>query len=90
MIIVLKTQTPEKGIEEIRNRVLMLGCQIHESKGVNYHIMGLVGETSNIDPDSLKANPNVEKLITLMTQLSLSKDRLSAVGVSQLSPVPAQ
>ena len=63
MIIVLKPQTPEKEIEEIRNRVLMLGCQIHESKGVNYHIMGLVGETSNIDPDHLKANTNVEKLI---------------------------
>lgn len=63
MIIVLKTQTPETEIDGIRNRVLMLGCQIHESKGVNYHIMGLVGETSNIDPDSLKANPNVEKLI---------------------------
>lgn len=63
MIIVLKPQTPEAEIDQIRNRVLMLGCQIHESKGVNYHIMGLVGETSNIDPDSLKANPVVEKLI---------------------------
>lgn len=63
MIIVLKPQTPEKEIDEIRNKVLILGCQIHESKGVNYHIMGLVGETSNIDPDSLKANPSVEKLI---------------------------
>lgn len=63
MIIVFRPHTPEKDIEEIRKRVLMLGCQVHESKGVNYHIMGLVGETSNIDPDYLKANPIVEKLI---------------------------
>ena len=63
MIIVLKPHTQEREIEEIRNRVLMLGCQIHESKGVNYHIMGLIGETSNIDPDYLKANPSVEKII---------------------------
>lgn len=63
MIIVMKPHTQEHEIDEIRNRVLMLGCQIHESKGVNYHIMGLIGETSNIDPDHLKANPSVEKII---------------------------
>lgn len=63
MIIVFRPSTPEKEIEEIKQRVLSLGCQIHESKGVNYHIMGLIGETSIIDPDQFKANPNVEKLI---------------------------
>lgn len=63
MIIVLKPKTPEKEIEEIKCRILSFGLQVHESKGVNYHILGLIGNTSCIDPDLILANDNVEKVM---------------------------
>ncbi|OEF99427.1 3-deoxy-7-phosphoheptulonate synthase [Vulcanibacillus modesticaldus] len=63
MIIVLRQGTPEKEIEKIKNKMESLGCQIHESKGENYHLFGLVGDTTNIDPEQLQANRYVEKLI---------------------------
>jgi hypothetical protein len=42
MIIVMKPKTEEE-IEKIKCRLEDLGCGIHESKGINYHIFGLIG-----------------------------------------------
>ncbi len=63
MIVVLKRGTPNDGVTEIRNKIEEWGCKIHESKGRNYHILGLVGDTSKIDHTHIEANRHVEKLI---------------------------
>lgn len=63
MIIVMKPKTPEEKIEKIKSKMESLGCEIHESKGENYHLLGLVGDTSKIDPSQIQANRSVEKLI---------------------------
>ncbi|QEK13591.1 3-deoxy-7-phosphoheptulonate synthase [Crassaminicella thermophila] len=63
MIIVMKPKTPQNEIEKIKCKMESLGCEIHESKGHNYHLLGLVGDTSKIDPNQIQANRNVEKLI---------------------------
>jgi len=63
VIIVMKSKTPEEKIEKIKEKMESLGCQIHESMGENYHLLGLVGDTSRIDPSQISANRNVEKVI---------------------------
>lgn len=63
MIIVMKPKTPEAEIERIRGKISELGCEIHESKGVNYHLFGLVGNTNTVDPDHILAIESVEKVI---------------------------
>lgn len=63
MIIVLKPKTEDKEIEKIKRRILELGCEIHESKGLNYHILGLIGNTSTVDPGRILALEWVEKVI---------------------------
>lgn len=63
MIIVMKPKTSMEEIEKIKTRILDLGCEIHESRGVNYHILGLIGNTSIIDADNLLAIDSVEKII---------------------------
>lgn len=65
MIIVMKSGTPEKEVTKIKEKMLNLGCEIHESIGANYHLLGLVGNTSNIDPELVESNRNVEKLIVV-------------------------
>ncbi len=40
-----------------------LGCQVQEVIGDNYTILGLVGDTSKIDPNHIQSNRNVDKLI---------------------------
>ncbi len=63
MIIVMKPKTTDEKIEKIKRKMESLGCSIHESKGQNYHLIGLVGDTSRIDPSQIQANRSVEKLI---------------------------
>jgi 3-deoxy-7-phosphoheptulonate synthase len=63
MVIVLKPKAEEREVEKIKRKMEDLGCEIHESQGENYHLLGLVGDTSRIDPDLIEANRNVEKLI---------------------------
>lgn len=65
MIIVMKSGTPEKEVTKIKEKMLNLGCEIHESIGANFHLLGLVGNTSNIDPALIESNRNVEKLIVV-------------------------
>ncbi|MDK2918899.1 MAG: 3-deoxy-7-phosphoheptulonate synthase [Candidatus Petromonas sp.] len=63
MVIVLKPKAEEREVEKIKRKMEDLGCEIHESQGENNRLLGLVGDTSRIDPDLIEANRNVEKLI---------------------------
>ncbi len=63
MIIVMKSKVPQEQIEKIKRKMISLGCEVHESKGENYHLLGLVGDTSKIDPSIINANRNVERVI---------------------------
>lgn len=63
MVIVIKPKTEQEKIDKIKVKLESLGCSIHETVGENRHILGLVGDTSRIDPDLIKANRSVEKLI---------------------------
>ncbi|WP_129598650.1 3-deoxy-7-phosphoheptulonate synthase [Anaerophilus nitritogenes] len=63
MVIVMKPKTTRTEIEKIKRKMESLGCQVHEVQGENRNLIGLVGDTSKIDPDQIKANRNVEKLI---------------------------
>lgn len=63
MIIVLKQGIPQKEIEKIKRSIQMKGLQIDESRGAKKTVMGLVGDTSVIDGDQLKANEYVENVM---------------------------
>ncbi|MDD2574449.1 MAG: 3-deoxy-7-phosphoheptulonate synthase [Bacillota bacterium] len=63
MIIVLNRDAAQEEIDKIKRKMISLGCEIHESKGRNYHLLGLVGDTSRIDPALIEANRNVDRLV---------------------------
>lgn len=63
MIIVLYQDTPELELEKIKRKMKSLGCSINQSVGENHILLGLVGDTSSIDPNLIQANRFVERLI---------------------------
>ncbi|MEJ8554471.1 3-deoxy-7-phosphoheptulonate synthase [Tepidibacter sp. Z1-5] len=65
MVIVMKPETQEREIEKIKVKMQSLGCQVHEVIGDNYTILGLVGDTSKIDPTIIQSNRNVNKLMNV-------------------------
>lgn len=63
MIVVFKKDAAITEIEEMKKSLEDKGFHIHESQGENHYLIGLVGDTTIIDPDVLKAHRIVEKII---------------------------
>jgi len=63
MIIVMKPGTPEAESEKVKENLERQGFYINVSKGVNYCILGVVGDTSMIDPKRIIVNDHVEKVM---------------------------
>lgn len=65
MIVVMKNGTPELEIKKIMKELGKNGFQVNEIKGVNYTILGLIGDTVSIDPRDISVNVHVEKVIRI-------------------------
>lgn len=63
MIIVMKPNASKESIERIKEHIIEKGLLVHESNGEQYCIIGLVGDTSKVDPDQIEANEEVEKVV---------------------------
>ncbi len=60
MIVIFKQNANQKDIESLCRGFEANGLSIHESKGAHTHIIGLVGDTSSVDIDWVRANSAVE------------------------------
>ena len=60
MIVVLKNGAEKQKVEELKAGLKAKGLEIHESKGRDVTILGLIGDTSRITPEELLANEIVE------------------------------
>ena len=63
MIVVFKQNTPEKAIEELSRSIASMGVQVNKVVGSEATILGIVGDTSNVDMKVLEANENVERVM---------------------------
>ena len=63
MIVVLKPNTPQKEIDALIDKITGYGVQVSPVIGTELSILGLVGDTSKIDPTQIEANRNVDKII---------------------------
>ena len=63
MIVILKPQTDQREIEKITESLQNKGVQVNPVIGKDLIILGLVGDTSKIDPTQIEANRNVERVM---------------------------
>lgn len=63
MIIILKPKTPEDEIQKLISEVKTLGVEVHPTHGVDTTILGLVGDTSKIDPKGFKVNSYIKEVM---------------------------
>ena len=62
MVVILKEHPNEKQLENLKNWLNSLGLDIHTSTGTKHTILGLVGDTSVVDIDLIKALDIVEEV----------------------------
>ncbi len=65
MILVINKHATENEISAIKEKICAMGCQPHESVGVNYRIIGIVGDTHNIDESMFQKNRIIDNVIRI-------------------------
>jgi 3-deoxy-7-phosphoheptulonate synthase len=74
MVIVMKPATEKAVIDKIIKKMESLGAQVHVSviTGENYSILGLVGDTSKINPSQIQANEYVDRVFRVQHPYKLA------------------
>lgn len=60
MIVTVKKNADEKSLNQLIQSFIAKGLQVNDSVGSDYHILGLIGDTTVLDEKSIKANPIVD------------------------------
>ena len=63
MIIVFKPKTKESDLNRVIEKVEGLGLKTHVSQGVETTIVGLIGDTTKVDPRTIEVDEAVEKVM---------------------------
>lgn len=53
MLVIMKRKATESNLEQVKQFLVEQECDFHQSTGVNRVILGVVGDTSNINCDAL-------------------------------------
>ncbi len=72
MVVIIKNGVKEEQVNKLVNKIKTLGVDARITVGVNNMIIGLVGDTTNIDPSKLENNDIVEKLLKVSEPYKLA------------------
>ncbi|WP_321371133.1 hypothetical protein [uncultured Desulfuromusa sp.] len=59
MLVIMKRVATESNLEQVKKILVEQDCDFHQSTGADRIILGVVGETKNIDPKILLQIPGV-------------------------------
>lgn len=65
MVVIMKPRTAEADIEKMISYVRDMGLDVMINKGVDCTVLGLLGDTSRIDPDTLMLNVHVDRVMRI-------------------------
>ena len=95
MIVVLKPNTPEQAEKDFIGHLKNLGFDVHISHGRDHTILGLVGDTSQMKPESLTVHPVVDNVVRVQAPYKRASrafhpaDSVMKIGENQAGVTPA-
>lgn len=72
MIIVFKQHAKEKDVRRVLDKVEKLGLKTHISQGEETLIVGLVGDTTRVDPKRIEVEESVERIMKVSEPYKLA------------------
>ncbi|MGY4706923.1 3-deoxy-7-phosphoheptulonate synthase [Candidatus Bipolaricaulota sp. J31] len=72
MIVVMRPGATREQIEAVTERLLALGFKVHFSRGVDYTILGAIGDKRGIDPRELEVLDGVQRVIEVSVPYKLA------------------
>ncbi len=65
MVVILKPKTSEEDVNNIISYIKDMGLDVTINRGVDCIVLGLLGDTSRIDPDTLMLNVHVDRVMRI-------------------------
>lgn len=65
MVVILKPKTGKEEIDKMISYIKDLGVDVMTNNGVDCTVLGLLGDTSRIDPDTLMLNVHVDRVMRI-------------------------
>ncbi len=96
MIIVLNNRISDEEYQSLTKYIIDRGARIHESKGIEKSIIGVIGDKRDLDQSALEAMPGVEKVISILEPYKLASRkfhpqntivRVGKVNIGDMEPV---
>ncbi len=72
MIIVCETKATEAQISAVQQKIREAGLQVHRSDGVDYTILGVVGDRNRLDINAVALMPGVRDVVPVSTPYKLA------------------
>ncbi len=63
MLLILNKDADIKEINIIKEKINKMGFEVNDIEELNYHILGIIGDTGNIDPGIFEAYKAIDKVI---------------------------
>ena len=57
MIIVMKSTASKEDVEKVSGSVEKLGLRVNVVNGATQSVIGIIGDTTKVDPESIEVNP---------------------------------
>lgn len=65
MLIITKKNAPEEALDHVKEYLINHGFDIHQSTGANRTIIGVIGNTENLDDREIEAMPGVSQVVRI-------------------------
>ncbi len=65
MVVIIKPKTSEEDIQKVISYINDMGMEVTINKGVDCTVLGLLGDTSKVDPGTLMLNVHVDRVMRI-------------------------
>lgn len=95
MLVVMESGVSEQQVEQVVERMIALGFDVHRSSGMNYTVLGGIGDGRKFEVLEFKSMPGVREAIRITSRWKLAakrgrpsgtRVRIGAVEVGEGSP----
>lgn len=65
MLIIMKKNAPEEYLDQVKEYLITRDFDIHQSTGANRTIIGVIGNTDNLDDQDIEGMPGVSQVVRI-------------------------
>jgi DAHP synthase ferredoxin-like domain len=65
MLIIMKKNAPEETLDQIKEYLITRDFDIHQSTGANRTIIGVIGDTENLNDSEIEEMPGVSQVVRI-------------------------